>query len=93
MCAILPIEGENSSYVRLKFHNQLKRRALIDTGSCANAQPQCFFLELEKSIPDQIILEEPSFHSVRMAAGQRVTIGKQAKITKTISKWTAYLPR
>ena len=40
MCAILPLEGENSSYVRLKFHNQLKRRALIDTGSCANALTQ-----------------------------------------------------
>ena len=79
MCAILPSEGDNSSYVRLKFHNQLKRRALIDTVSCANALPQCFFLDLEKSIPDQINLEELFFHSVRMAAGQRVSIKKQAK--------------
>ena len=29
MCAILPLEGENPSCVRLTFNTQLKRRALI----------------------------------------------------------------
>ena len=80
VCAVLPLEGENLLYVRLKFNSDLKRRALIDTGSCANALPESIFLELQTNIPNQIVMEEPSFTSVRMASGQKVTIKKQAKI-------------
>ena len=40
MCAALPLEGENLSYVRLKFSIQIERRALIDTRSCANTLPE-----------------------------------------------------
>ena len=79
MCAILPLEGENLSYVRLKFSSLTKRRALIDTGSCANALPQNLFDELEKQNPNGIILETPSFTSVRMASGQKIVIDKQEK--------------
>ena len=84
MCAILPLEGENLSYVRLKFSSLTKRRALIDTGSCANALPQNLFDELEKQNPNGIILETPSFTSVRMASGQKIVIDKQAKISFSI---------
>ena len=81
MCAVLPLEGENLLYVRLKFNSDFKRRALIDTGSCANALPESNFLELQTNMPNQIVMEELSFTSVRMAAGQKVTIKKQAKIS------------
>ena len=84
MCAILPLEGENLSYVRLKFSSLPKRRALIDTGSCANALPQNLFDELEKQNPNGITLETPSFTSVRMASGQKIVIDKQAKISFSI---------
>ena len=84
MCAILPLEGENLSYVRLKFSSLTKRRALIDTGSCANALPQNLFDELEKQNPNGITLETPSFTSVRMASGQKIVIDKQAKISFSI---------
>ena len=84
MCAILPLEGENLSYVRLKFSSLTKRRALIDTGSCANALLQNLFDELEKQNPNGIILETPSFTSVRMASGQKIVIDKQAKISFSI---------
>ena len=80
VCAVLPLE-ENLLYVRLKFNSDLKRRALIDTGSCANALPESIFLELQTNMPNQIVMEEPSFTSVRMASGQKVTIKKQAKIS------------
>ena len=43
VCAVLSLEGENLFYVRLKFNSDIKRRALIDTGSCANALPRFFF--------------------------------------------------
>lgn len=81
MCAILPLEGENLSYVRLKFSPQLKRRALIDTGSCANALPESLFKEIQQFNPNNLKLEKPSFSSVRMASGQRVSIDKQAQIS------------
>ena len=46
MCAVLPSEGENFSYVRLKFSSQIKRRASIDTSCCANALPEFFLMTL-----------------------------------------------
>ena len=88
VCAVLPLEGENLLYVRLKFTYDLKRRALIDTGSCANALPESIFLELQTNIPNQIVMEDPSFTSVRMASGQKVTIKKQAKISFKIGTHT-----
>ena len=40
MCAVLPLEGQNLSYVRLNFSSQTKRRVLIDTSSCAIDLPE-----------------------------------------------------
>ena len=79
MCAVLPLEGQNLSYVRLKFSSQFKRRALIDTGSCANALPESNDLNLTN--PRSLTLEKSFFNSVRMASGQRVPVDKQAKIS------------
>ena len=81
MCAVLPLEGENLSYVRLKFSNQIKRRALIDTGFRANALPESLFNDLNLTNPKTSTLEKPFFNSVRMASGQRVPVNKQAKIS------------
>ena len=81
MCAVLPVEGENLSYVRLKFSTQIKRRALIDTGSCTNALPESLFNDLNLTNPKSLTLEKPFFNSVRVASGQRVPVNKQAKIS------------
>ena len=81
MCAVLQLEGENLSFVRLKFSSQIKGRALIDTSSCANAFLYYLFNELNLTNPNSLTLEKPSFNSVRMASGQRVPINKQAKNT------------
>ena len=81
MCAVLPLEEENLSYVRLEFSSQIKRRALIDTGSCANALPESLFNDINLTNPKSLTLEKPFFNSVRMACGQRVPVDKQAKIS------------
>ena len=81
MRAVLPLEGENLSCVRLKFSSQIKRRALIDTGSCANALPESLFNDLNLTNPKSLTLEKPFFNSVRMVSGQRVPVDKQPKIS------------
>ena len=81
MCDVLPLEGENFSYVRLKFSSQIKRRALIDTGSCANALPESLFNDINLKNTKSLTLERPFFNSVRMASGQNVPVDKQAEIT------------
>ena len=84
MCAFLPLESENLSCVRLKNSSQVKRRTLIDTGSCANALMESLFNDLNLTDPKPLTLEKPFFNSVRMASVQRVPVDKQAKITSQI---------
>ena len=79
MCAVLLLEGENLSYDRLKFSSQIKGRALIDTGSCANALAESLFNDLHLTNPKSLTLGKPFFNSVKMASGQRVPVNKQAK--------------
>ena len=81
MCPVLPLGGNNLSYTRLKVSSQIKRRASIDTGSCANALPESLFNDLNLTNPKSLTLEKPFFNSVRMASGQRVPVAKQAKIS------------
>ena len=59
MCAVLPLDGENLSYFSLKFCNQIKRKVLIDTGSCANALPESLFEDLNLTNPKSLTLEKP----------------------------------
>ena len=79
MGAVLPLNGANLSYVPLNFSSQLKRRALFDTGSCANALPESLFSHLNLTNPKSSTLEKPFFNSVGMASGQNVPVDKQAK--------------
>ena len=77
----MPLEGENLSYVKLKFSPHIRRRALIDTGACANALPQNLYDELRANHPELIKNETPNFTSVRMASGQRVSVDNQVNLT------------
>ena len=43
MNTVIPLAGENLMYIPLKFENDVKRKALIDTGACANAMPADFY--------------------------------------------------
>ena len=84
MYAVPPLEGENLSLVSLNFFNQIKRRALMDTGSCANASAESLFKDLNLNNPNFSTLEKPAVNSVRMASGQRVPIAKSAKFSVQI---------
>ena len=49
---VILLEGENLMYIPLKFENKLRRRALIDTGACANAMPAEFIeRKIERGVP------------------------------------------
>ena len=48
---VILLEGENLMYIPLKFENKLRRRALIDTGACANAMPADFYKKIDRGIP------------------------------------------
>ena len=80
MCTFLPLEGENLSYVRLKFSSRFRRRASIDTGSSADAFPEPAG-DLNLHNPESLILEKTSFKFVRMDSGQRVPIDKHSKFS------------
>ena len=65
MCAILPLEGENLSYSRLKFSSQIKRRELLHKSSRANALPGTLLFDLKLTNPKSFTLEKPYFNSVK----------------------------
>ena len=78
-CAVSPSEKENVSYDYLKFSNQINRRALIDTSSCAYAGPESLLKDPNLKNPKILTLENPSFNSVRTASGQKLPNNKRAK--------------
>ena len=80
-CAVLPLEGENLSYVRLKISIEIERRALIGTNSCANALAEALFNDLNSTNPKSLPIGKPSFNSVKLSSGQQVPIDRQAKIS------------
>ena len=79
ICAVLPYQGENLSYVRLKFLKQFKRTAFTYTGSCANAFPEFFFNDLSPNNPKSLTLEKASLNSARKASGQKIPIAEQTQ--------------
>ena len=48
---VILLDGENLMYLPLKFENNKRRRALIDTGACANTMPADFYEKIERGIP------------------------------------------
>ena len=68
-------------YVKIKFENNLCRRALIDTGACSNVINKKIFEEISQKSPEPIEFEKPKWDLVKMASGQLVKVEKQAKIT------------
>ena len=85
-CAVIPLEGEFLSYVHLNFDNKLKRKALIDTGSCANAIPEKLLdeMQIEKV---KLSFVEPRYKSVKMASGSPVVIDKAVRLTLYIANY------
>ena len=83
---VLLLEGENLMYIPLKFENELRRRALIDTGACANAMPADFFQKLKEESPNSISeLQQASFLNVKVASGRTVKVLAQVDVKFKVS--------
>ena len=68
--AVIPLEGENVMYSPLKFDNDVKRKALFDTGTCANAMPTTFYEKLRETLPNSLSdLKQAAFLNVKVAFG------------------------
>ena len=67
-------------YVKIKFNNGIGRRALIDTGACANVISNRLLQEITETDKNAVKLKQPDCTSVKMAGGQLVRIEKQAEI-------------
>ena len=72
-------------YVKIKFNNGISRRALIDTGACANVISNRLLQEITETDKTAVILKQPDCTSVKMSGGQLVRIEKQAEIKLTRS--------
>ena len=78
---VILLEGENLMYIPLKFENKLRRRALIDTGACANAMPADFYKKLTEESPNSISeLHQASFLNVKVASGRTIKVLAQVDV-------------
>ena len=78
---VILLEGGNLMYIRLKFEKKLRRRALIDTGACANAMPADFYKKLKEESPNSISeLQQASFLNVKVASGRTVKVLAQVDV-------------
>ena len=78
---VILLEGENLMYIPLKSENKLRRRALIDTGACANAMPADFYTKLKQESPNFISeLQQASFLNVKLASGRTVKVLTQVDV-------------
>ena len=80
--AIIPAEGTVLTYTKLRFSSGLQRRALVDTGACANVISKQTFDDLkdEKSLYRPLKISESKLKRVRMAGGQLVPIETEVTI-------------
>ena len=73
MTACIALEVDVLSYVPLKFPNNQHRKALIDTGACANAICEKDYEDLKLSFGTTTPISQPSEVSkVKLASGQLV---------------------
>ena len=78
---VILLEGENLMYIPLKFENKLRRRALIDTGACANAMSADFYTKLKEESPNNISeLQQTSSLNVKVASGRTVKVLAQVDV-------------
>ena len=82
--ACISLEGDLLSYVPLKFTTNQQRKALIDTGACANAISEKDYQELK---PFGTQLSPPSeVNKVKLASGQLIPVRGQIELTFSIAK-------
>ena len=85
LCAVIPLEGDVLNYVRIVFDEKIRRRALIDTGSCANAIPKALLNNFEK-LNVKFEIKKPCFEQVKLAPGQPVDIEYAVEVEFCLGK-------
>ena len=84
--ACISLEGDVLSYAPLKFSNIQDRKALIDTGACANAISEKDYEELQLSCGTNATLSPPSEVSkVKLASGQLIPVRGQTQLEFSIA--------
>ena len=85
---LISAEGENLIYVPLKFENDIRRKALIDTGACANAMPADFYEKLKTQCPSSISeLQQASLLNRKVASGRTVKVSAQVDVKFKINQY------
>ena len=85
LCTTIPLEGEYLSDVHVLFDGKIRRRALIGTGSCANAIPQVLLENLQTQNAKLEIIE-PVFKNVKLASGSPGSVSHAVRIHFEIAK-------
>ena len=84
---LISAEGENLMFIPLKFENDVRRKALIDTGRCANAMPADFYEKVKTQSPNSISeLQQASLLNVKVASGRRVKVLAQVDVNFKINE-------
>ena len=80
--SLVPLLGRTLYSVKVKFKEELDRRALIDTGPIANVISREFYKELiNTNIKSITKIEKPDLDIVKMANGNIVKIDKAINVT------------
>ena len=67
--------------IHLKFQNNVNRKALIDTGDCANAMPVDFYEKLKKNCPiSKSFLLQATVLIVKVGSGKNIKVLGQIDI-------------
>ena len=85
--AVIPESDRTLSYVKSQFSHETFKRALIDTGACANviSQETLNDLTTNKALFERIQTQKSKLKLVRMTGGQFVPIEIEATITFRIA--------
>ena len=85
--ACISLEGGVLSYVPLKFPNNQQRKALIDTGACANAITEKDYDDWKSSFGTTATISQPSeVNKVKLASGQLIPVRGQIQLEFAIAK-------
>ena len=78
------------TYTKLRFSSGLQRRALVDTGACANVISKQTFDDLkdEKTLYRPLKISESKLKRVRMAGGQLVSIETEVTLEFKLADMT-----
>ena len=78
---LISADGENLMYIPLKIENGVRRKALIDTGACANAMQADFYEKLKTQCSNSVSeLRQASLLNVKVASGRTVKVLAQVDV-------------